>query len=97
MAGLVTTLVDSVDPTGVLNGPWRSIESVRVRPDTAYTLTSEALESVLFVKSGRLVVDVSDRQVTLGERDALTLVKGADATFRAQGGPAELFVVRCAC
>lgn len=96
MAGLVTHLAagQSLDPAAVFVGPWHSIQSAALGAGQALQLDSEQLESAIFVENGDVTLTLSHYTLPIKAGDAITLVMGTSASFRAGPTGARLFITR---
>ncbi|WP_063794365.1 cupin domain-containing protein [Kitasatospora sp. MBT63] len=88
---LVTNLrrLGRIDPTVVLSGPLRLLETVRLRPGERVTLTADVVERTLFVSAGSGRAATAGLRVPLRPGRALTLPLGSSAALTAGRGGLE--------
>ena len=92
----VVSLLDGrpFDPGGVLAGPWRWLRISTVEPGEAERLEAGEVEYTVYVMDGEGEAQLGDgRSVPVAGGSALTLLKGAEVTLAATGGPLRAFVV----
>ena len=92
----VVSLLDgqAFDPGGVLAGPWRWLRIATVEPGETERLEPGEVEYTVYVMDGEGEALLGDgRTVEVRGGSALTLLRGAEATLTATGGPLRAFLV----
>ena len=92
----VVSLLDGqpFDPGAVLAGPWRWLRVATVEQGETERLEPGEVEYTVYVMDGEGEAQLGDgRAVPIRGGSALTLLKGAEATLAATGGPLRAFLV----
>jgi mannose-6-phosphate isomerase-like protein (cupin superfamily) len=82
-----------IDPGPYFNGPWESIQLMRIQPGDRAELSADGVEHAFYVVSGRGTAVSRTRTIELGPGRGMALPKGGQVTLRGESEPLQLFVV----